>query len=513
MADVSSAGANATCSVCGNTVQIPAESDPNCVLVYFNGCEENGEALTMEELGERVNAGQLTAEDLVWQGDAWHPLGEIYSVSAAPPAPRESDLELAMHQQDLPAIQPSSGKADAVPTKAAKVPPSEMGPAQIVPPWHKRFPVLSILLQLSVVAVLLYVIWFCALGRIFNYWRIRPSCVLINSFNDQIYKVKFNGEDSEMHPNSGVLFQDVYLNSAGKKSIVLRDIKTDKKVRTLKVPMYPDVETLYNTDKTVKYAIYDLVDVKKEKPLAPAMLPPLANEIAAGKPPVSLFPILEALHKCATKRFQGFTQEEYYTSKQYQLDRVGVAKSIDYYERKKQQSAPPSTLPSLIRATGQATTVLDFAFEGCSTQINPCAKNNPQLSAGFNLPLGKKGIRPFDPEKVAETKGKKLTIDFAKGNPRLNVRLDPKGNPTIQFTVGGIVKYPPSTVNNPNYRGNWQCIIKRLPGDEEKWTWSWTFQSSNATKAKHPKRDSLKLTYALDEKGDVKATFEYTPAK
>ncbi|MBQ6472092.1 MAG: hypothetical protein IJJ33_08925 [Victivallales bacterium] len=513
ISDESLAGSSVTCSVCGNAVQIPGESDPGCVLVFFTGCEEHGMALTVEEFGERVNSGQLTAEDLIWQDGAWHPVGEIYSVAAASAPPRESDLELAVHQKDLPPIQPSSGKADAVPTKAAKVPASEIGPAQIVPSWYKRYPALSILLQLAMVAVLLYVIWFCALGRIYNYVRIRPACVHINSFGDQIYRVKFNGEDNEMHPGSGVLFQDVYLNTGGRKSFVLRDVKTGKKVRTLKVPMYPDVETLYNTDKVAKYAIFDLVDVKKEKPLAPGLFPPLVDEIAAGKAPVSVFPILEALHKCATKRFQGFTQEEYYTSRQYQLDRVGVTKSIDYYERKHRQEAPESKLPSLIRATGSAPSTLDFGFEGCSTQINPCASNNPQLSASFSLPFGKKVVRPFDPEKVTETKGKKLTINPLRGTPRLTVRLDARQNPTIQFNIGGVVKYPPSTVSKPDYRGNWQCIIKRLPGDEEKWTWNWSFQASNATTAKHPKRDSLKLTYALDEKGGPKATFEYTPAK
>ena len=72
------AGQTGTCPACGKPCQAPAQSDPDCVLVYKS---DGGNSQVVPPMRWRPGRPrELKAYDLIIHGDEWRPLGDIFEM-------------------------------------------------------------------------------------------------------------------------------------------------------------------------------------------------------------------------------------------------------------------------------------------------------------------------------------------------------------------------------------------------------------------------------------------------
>ncbi len=129
------AGCQAACTYCGAEQEIPAATDPSCVLVFTESSPATGTPMTAAELHVRIEEGTVRPSDLIWSDGMWQPLDAVFELPERPDesALREDVPELATAFEELaplggaeklPRLRRRKGRVGVAAIKAAEGAPT-----------------------------------------------------------------------------------------------------------------------------------------------------------------------------------------------------------------------------------------------------------------------------------------------------------------------------------------------------------------------------------------------------
>ncbi len=489
------AGRTVSCAKCGQPVTIPQESSPDCVLVYFNGSPDEGSVLLKEDFLERVEKFQLRENDLIWDDGMWKPLGEVYKLPAAPsrvqPIPVTSLVKSA---KELPPVEPAPTKPgeEHVPVETDK--PAKKQPAEAYKPEMKER--VKLIVQLVFMLVVLFCGWFFGIGKIVNFALFRPGYLVVVNPTEQGVTMTCAGQESLAPAKGLAVFSDLFVSWKTKLSVKIMDEKGEA-IRTIKAPVEPNVDYIYNTDKTLKFAVMDIPNLASEK-VDDALLRNLANQIASHEVP-DVGPIHRQILNKVEANVKGTTDELILSSKQYNLSQVGIVRSAEYMERRPKDKQKPNPLPVLMVYDGSRELSFRLSEEVYIMYKPGRAVNTLRLPVTFS-----EGFLPFQAEDSPEMKGK-LALEPVKGKATLSYAQGEKN--ALQLNMSN--QLPAKlTYNGAKYEGNWSySSVGALQGGSYHWTWTWRFVGT--ANLDGGKRGSLTLTCLSSPAGIQKLTADY----
>ena len=102
--DEAHAGHRALCSGCHAEIVLPAQSDPDCLLIFVEDGDSSGTPMTVAELQAGLSEGRITPDALLWKDGRWIPLSDEYELEE-PTYQTHTDLpELAVYFTQLRAL-------------------------------------------------------------------------------------------------------------------------------------------------------------------------------------------------------------------------------------------------------------------------------------------------------------------------------------------------------------------------------------------------------------------------
>lgn len=486
------AGKQFTCATCGKTGIVPAESSPDCVLVYRNGFPETGQVFDMQELQTQILDFQFTANDLLFHDGTWKPLGEVFEMPEPPAEETPKGEELSLSFNELPPIPGFAKRGQKHPIRAF------LKFLKNIMDWQKRArsvkhaSAIRKTIYYFVVLVVLVLGYIFGLGRVINYFRWRPAYVLVFNPDDKTYKAELHGKTFEILPMERITFSDIIVAIPIKNTLKLIDAKTGETAYKIKVPLRPNYDVVVNPEGKRKFAIYDLSDVTSRQ-LKVDLLRKLSNEIVKGGAPTTTPRITAALHDLAMPLYKGTTQDAIFSNLQYNFSRIGLVRSSEYSEQiRKKKPAPPSNLPILVPA-GR----FNLNFKNATISFDPNVKETP-CSFWIALP---KNFLPFNAKKYTQRKDNLQLMPF-RGSMKLNVTYGNGGELYLAASeLSGKVKS-----SNIIYNGRWIYRATRAadPKNKGKWKWEWSFTGEFRPKGKNAKTKILRLFYEVNYDGKDK---------
>lgn len=472
------AGQVGTCPVCGKPCQAPAQSDPDCVLIYKSGLPETGQVITADALTALVAQGELKAYDLILHGNEWRPLDDVFEMPEVAPVAADEGAgpEIAVRFAELPPIPGHiSLKKNRLRNawKALVLWQRRQRTVKHKPIWQR---VCYYLLVLGVLAAGYY----AGLGKIINYVLGRPCYVLVLNPDDCNYQAKLSGETLPLIANAQVTFQDIYVAATKKgKLSISSDQAPDHVIYNVAVPLSPGLDVVVNPNGKIEFGVYDFRGMT-EKTLDAKVLKELMGDIARLRPPAYSSAVLGRLKNMAEEHFQGKKTDPLFTSQQYNFNRLSFTRSIDYSERRKNKPEEPETFrPTLIKLTR-----MPFQFKGSSVEYDP---SQPEVITGqvsvsmreLNT-YAKNKFSAFRPQAALTSADAKKTIadnklvcGEAKGSAQLRINQNDKH---LQLTFDRPIPAAVS-VSGRQHQGTWS-FVATLPRDKDQWTWQWTFSGS-----------------------------------
>ena len=502
------AGQTGTCPACGKPCQAPAQSDPDCVLVYKSGWPETGQVITTDALSALVAQGELKAYDLIIHGDEWRPLGDIFEMPevASVAADEGAGPEIAVNFAELPPIPGHvSLKKSRLRNawKALVLWQQRQREVKHKPIWQR---VCYYLLVLGVLVVGYY----AGLGKIINYALGRPCYVIVFNPDDSNYQAKLGRETLPLIANAQVTFQDIYVAATKKGKLTISSEQApDQIVYNIAVPLSPGLDVAVNPNGKIEFGVYDFRGMT-DKSLDAKARQTLISDIVRLRPPIYSSIVLGRLKNMAEEHFQGKKTDPLFTSQQYNFNRMSLSRSVDYTERRKDKKEKPEVFrPTLVKLTP-----MSFQFKGSSVEYNPA---QPEVITGqvfVNMrelnTYTKNKFTAFRPQAALTSADAKKTIadnklvcGEAKGTTQLRISQNDK---RLQLTFDRAI---PATVsaNGRQHQGNWS-FIATLPRDKDQWSWKWTFAGAwNPPKpARGKPAPSKKLTVIIEQANKLTVT-------
>ncbi|MDD4538631.1 MAG: hypothetical protein PHT80_06415 [Lentisphaeria bacterium] len=538
MAPDGSGGRQCNCGGCGALLTVPAESDPDCVLIYRNGLPEEGQVLTVEQFQGMVDAGGLKANDLIWYQDIWMPLGEVFEMPDAGALAPVSGPELAMHLAELPPM-PLDGVAPtplpvpkSKPKKARRIRPRKKIKftlfRQFDQPGAKKRTVLVQVAYYAAVVVVLILGYNLGLGKILNYALHRPAYVLVCNGGSEDYDVRLLGQEKWVSAGGSTVFQDLYVSGTRHKTLEVAKSGGGEVLKRVKVPIKPGMDVVVNLDSKQEFAVFDLAAVGKLR-LPGKDIANLEEELSTGKDPSSVFSLSSKIRGLAAPLLLERKTDEIITSHQYDLSKMPIFRSSDYLARTtaKAQKAAEKAKKDAEKAKDAGTAVpaakevetetpkrillpkvqQELKFQNVTLQYDP---DKPRNDFSLNLDF-KKAFQPMAVKTHVETRdetiekktGRKITkttvkttvkttINPIKGKTVAKVTFA-KDKLEVSFSLPGKVEEK----GRKSYNGNWSYYASMaLAGkDKDNWRWNWKFTDTGKKK---------ELT--VDQSGKVKST-------
>jgi len=545
MAPDGSGGRQCNCGGCGALLTVPAESDPDCVLIYRNGLPEEGQVLTVEQFQGMVDAGELKANDLIWYQDIWMPLGEVFEMPEAGALAPVSGADLAMHLAELPPM-PLDGVTPAPlpvpkskPKKARRIRPRKKIKftlfRQFDQPGAKKRTVLVQVAYYAAVVVVLMLGYNLGLGKILNYALHRPAYVLVCNGGTEDYDVRLLGQEKWVSAGGSTVFQDLYVSGTRHKTLEVAKSGGGEVLKRVKVPIKPGMDVVVNLDSKQEFAVYDLAAVGKLR-LPGKDIASLEEELSTGKDPSSVFSLSSKIRGLAAPLLLERKTDEIITSHQYDLSKMPIFRSSDYLARttaKAQKAAEKAkkdaekakkdaekakdagaAVPVAMKAeTGTPKRILlpkvqqELKFQNVTLQYDP---DKPRNDFSLNLDF-KKAFHPMNAKTYVETRDETIEKKIGKKTTKTTVKTTVKTtiNPIKGKTVAKVTFAQdklelsfslPGKVDEEgrmSYNGNWSYYASMaLAGkDKDNWRWNWKFTDTGKKK---------ELT--VDQSGKVKST-------
>lgn len=551
MAPEGSGGQSFACGACGAAVAVPAESDPDCVLIYRSGLPEEGQVLTVGRFQGMVEAGELRANDLIWYQGIWMPLGEVFEMPeekpAAPPAPGS---DLAIRLEELPpmplggdAVVPASKKKKA---KAKKAHRSRTLRRKVDFTLFRHFDQQGekkrgLWLQVAYYAIVVVVLmcgYYMGFGKILNYVLHRPAYVLVCNGDSQDYDVRLMGNTKSALAGGTVVFPDLYVSGTRRRALEASKPGTDEVLIRTQVPLKPGMDVVVNLGGKQVFAVYDLDAMGKQR-LASGDLAALAEEISTGAAPSSVFTLVSKARALAAPLLLERKTDEVITGNQYNLSKMPLFRSSDYLARttakaakaakaaeeaKKAEKAGAKAAPKLEKAPPPkylvASSKRELIFQNCTLHYDPDQpRNNCSLRLDF------KAFRPLDVTSQPETKGK-TAVSELKGQVVVQVNYE-KDQLVVSFTTPGAIvesseiksSYPAkagrggatskggttgkgakvSTEVKTKFSGTWSYRAWMATSGNDKDTWHWQWSFSGTAPLEKGKKTAPKMDLKVDQ--------------
>jgi len=332
MSDEKDAGKTVACPYCQQSLTVPAESAPDCNLVFFEGAPEQGVPMDDNELQKAVVEGRVTPFDLIFYEGQWQQLRNVYDMSDIEQASAvdPNEQEIASQFGELP---PLPGYDKLKGHKKAPLPQALDEAAQRAA-IKKRNILNHVKLLLKIVAVLAILLFGAERGmRIVNFTLHKPASVLLINNYDFAVEYKIGGSDwSAAYPgnmgvvadlSAGFLPQLMRLRVCSEYS--LPEGKTAKLDKTwLFVPVKANQDIVVNLNGQMELGVYDLKDIEEvEVPLG-LELEHLRNAMNTLKPPLAFMDFVKSLQKIGSKRFIRKHKDVFSSSEKYNFSHTSV---------------------------------------------------------------------------------------------------------------------------------------------------------------------------------------------
>ncbi len=542
MAPDGSGGRQCSCGGCGATLTVPAESDPECVLIYRSGLPEEGQVQTVEHFQGMVDAGELKANDLIWYQDIWMPLGEVFEMpEAGASVPAAGVLDLAMHLAELPPM-PLDGVTPAPPPepkskpkKARRIRPRKKIEftlfRQFDQPGAKKRTVLVQVAYYAVVVVVLILGYNLGLGKILNYALHRPAYVLVCNGGADDYDLRLMGQEKWISAGGSTVFQDLYVSGTRHKTLELAKSGGGEVLKRVKVPIKPGMDVVVNLDSKQEFAVYDLVAVGKQR-LPDKDMANLLEELSTGKDPSSIFALSSKIRGLAAPLLLERKRDDIITSHQYDLSKMPIFRSSDYLARttgkaekaaaKAKKDAEKAKAAGAAPAAQKAETATpkrillpkvqqELKFQNVTLLYDP---DKPRNDFTLNLDF-KKGFTPMNVKTHVETRdetiekkiGKKTTTTTVKTTVKTTINeIKGKAGAKVTFEKDKLLlslSLPNATVKEGDkpYSGKWDysASMALMGKDKDTWHWSWKFTGS--APADKGKKTGQTMVMTIDQTG------------
>ena len=367
MSEENDAGNTVACPYCRQNLVVPAESAPDCNLVFFEGAPEQGVPMDDSELQEAVISGRVTPYDLIFHEGQWQQLRNVFDmsdieqVSAADP----NEQEIATQFGEL---QPLPGYDKLKGHKKAPLPQALDEAAQRAA-VKKRNIINHVKLVLKIAVVLIILVFGAERGmRIVNFTLHKPASVLLINNYDFAVEFKVGGSDwSVAYPgNMGTIsdlatgFLPQLMRLRVSPDYSLPEGQTANLGKTwLFVPVKANQDIVVNLNGQMELGVYDLKDIETEEvPIGGGEISRMQNDMNALKPPQAFMDFVKSLQKIGKKRFIRKHKDVFSSSEKYNLGHtsVPVSRSIldltpaeEEAREKTHAQAPWLTIPAQCR--------------------------------------------------------------------------------------------------------------------------------------------------------------------
>ncbi len=462
------AGQKAICGHCGEEIQVPLDSDVDCILLFRRGDPDAGQALTSTDFQHLLNRGELYSYDLVWKDGEWLPLGKVYELSPPPAIEMDSSIaEITLDFQDLPPVE---GHAK-VPKKKKRMVKFDLPVMTTAGEQEARRPVnlKKRILNGIKTFIILTVLFFggIRLGRIVNFILKRVSNVMVINTFDVPCKFKISGYDwQDLPKNTHMTQSDVYVAFSCRKKIVFAESNLDPLTGmprseaepfigtaldppSMRVPIKPGYDTVVNPGGRAAFGVYDF-SILDGLSLSSAELKSLSTELEQAKPPVSVLKVIQQIQNLVKDTYKESRKDLFFSSKDFNLDALGIIRNQDFSTPKGKADADAETnkKPPLSLVYPVARTM---NFRNGSILFDP-----ETLETERSITLVSREFLP------------KQGYSVTGAAPRLQIRYE-KNFLVLQLSnLTGTVKGPQNAV----YNAQWNYLARMNKAGQ--WTWLWT---------------------------------------
>ncbi|MBO7742358.1 MAG: hypothetical protein J6S21_07380 [Victivallales bacterium] len=312
LASEAQADSSVQCRHCGNNIPVPSQSDPDCCLIFREGDEGAGIALSVESVPQRIADGQLRPYDLMLSNGVWHPLDELYDLTdylPPPPAMNEDEPELAISFRER---TPVRGFKRLPKWKTVPGQPGSNAALKRLMLWIKVIAALTVLALGALAALYLR-----------NYINSDFACLQTRNHTGKTIAVlveKSERGEVTVKPGDHTNFNNLLLAFAGKQKIKYRIVgEGDGKYVSVKAHCVPGQHTMAVIGTAAMSLYRNLPQITQEEIPTQAELNLLADQISQGKKPDAALKTAEALGKRLKGLFIRTEQKQEYSSAEYNL--------------------------------------------------------------------------------------------------------------------------------------------------------------------------------------------------
>ena len=476
-ADEAYAGQEFTCQTCGRNMAIPQVSDEDCVMVYKSGLPGDGIVMTLETLQAQIMDRTFGRNDLILYNGAWMPIGSVFESLPEPlPPPEPQGEDLAVLFTDL---EPIAGFTPL--SERWKVP--KHTPAFVRK--FKRFVAKTYQSKavrigaLSVAGLLLLFLLFYWGALLSNVIRWKP--VYLTVFNSNTFPVsaRLGNKRLIIPPQGKETFQDIMLPWSRTKQIRLINTTSQQECYTQSIRLAPGTDYVLNPGGKAPITLCRF-DKEGELAIPQQTIDGVFHSIEKHVAPVAIAEVEKHLKESMDKVVLRPLHDEIFTSKEYDLSRLGIQRSEKY---QKKSAGKPATAtagePLPVPVTAPEIT-LTINGTPCVYVLDQKQFKALSLSASKHNSVTPFSDSLFKEKHLALAKGKlsnPLTLTYKDGLPHLS----------------GHMSKAELTLNNVKYRGKWTYSASRNANGA--WRWGWTFHGNSIPKTKTEKAKPLTLVF------------------
>ncbi|MFA5203993.1 MAG: hypothetical protein WC708_06255 [Lentisphaeria bacterium] len=466
------AGGTGECESCHREFTIPAQSDPDVVLVFKAGSEGDGTPMLKSELENKLASQEFDGADLIWTDDHWTPISDWQAGAAAPPAAPAAPAHVrptlriravggGETETEPPPFPADDGEAGAdgeeQPVAARGVMRQAMGLERYTPPppaakprkaWWK-LAVRLILLVVALAAGYKY-----GGGPILANYLKKPSYVIIHNGDAVQYQATLGWRrlSQELPAGASCHFQ-VFVGMDETQTLRLTPAGGGAET-LIKVPVKMGKNILVNPGRKTVYRVVDLPWLAQQR--AAEQTAAFAQAMAANRAPQEGLALMEKLDQLSREVVKQNLQDELTDPAPYDLDEMtddGAATAPGAAAGK-----PRLTCSPLIQAPfadGQFT--LNFSESQAAT-----------LDASVRLPAFSATLPPNITVKIPE--GASLQVNRLAKRLRFALRQEKQ---TLDLPKG-------SFTGTWEYSATWPFEV--TPPAVQEWKWQWIFRGQGTFK-------------------------------
>ena len=314
------AGCQAACTYCGTEQQIPAESDPSCVLVFTESSPATGTPMTAAELHVRIEEGTVRPSDLIWAEGMWQPLNAVFEL---PDQGNDGDLredipELATAFEELspvsgaeklPRLRRKKGHPAGDPAIAARG--AEAGPKAT---GLRRYS------QTAAAVLVLLIGFFCALKVVNASLGRTATLVVRNGTGDRVAVTLPGGKKANIPPDGHTVAGEIAVAVHGGHRLSYVAAAEGAVPETMNVTLAPKCVTVAGLGEaqfmllTADFVPAGLAQRTEEACQG------LKRQLAAGESPLALNQFYARLDQFLKESLVEYSPLHCFTEKDYRLD-------------------------------------------------------------------------------------------------------------------------------------------------------------------------------------------------